>query len=67
MNERQRSFGGIIRTHKRTLEQSYSKELEAGHVVIPWLIMRAAVMVSVSEIGSDEEDRVREILWQTVR
>ena len=45
----------------------YSKELEADHVVIPWLIMHAAVMVSVFEIGSDGEDSAREILWQTVR
>ena len=29
--------------------------------------MRAAVMVSVFEIGSDGEDSVREILWQTAR
>ena len=35
------------RIHKLALEQSYSKELEAGHVVIPWLIMHAAVMVSL--------------------
>ena len=45
------------------LNNKYSKELEAGHVVITC----AAVMVSVFEIGSDEEDSVREILWQTVR
>ena len=31
----ERAFGGMIRTHKLALEQLYSKELEAGHVVIP--------------------------------
>ena len=45
--------GGVIRTRKLGLEQSYSKKLEADHVVIPWLIMHAAVMVSLFEIGSD--------------
>ena len=53
----------MIRTHKQALEQSYSKELEAGHVVITC----AAVMASVFEIGSDGKDSVREILWQTAR
>ena len=40
------------------LNNKYSKELEAGHVVITC----AGVMVSVFEIGSDEEDCVLEIL-----
>ena len=57
----------MIRTHKLALEQSYSKELDLDHVVIPRLIVRAAVVVSVFEIGSDGEDSVREILWQTAR
>ena len=35
--------GGMVRTPK--LEQSYSKEMEADHVVIPWLIMHRAEMV----------------------
>ena len=43
----------MIRTHKVALELSYSKELEADQVVVPWLIMLAAVMVSLFEIGSD--------------
>ena len=40
------TIGGLIRTHKLALEQSCSKELEADHAVIPWLIIFAAVMVS---------------------
>ena len=43
--------GGMVRTPR--LEQSYSKEMEADHVVIPWLIMHRAEMVSLSEDGSD--------------
>ena len=42
--------GGVIPTRKLGLEQSYSKKLEADHVVIPWLIMYAAVMVSWFDI-----------------
>ena len=45
--------GGVIRARKLPLEQSSSKKLEADHVVIPWLIMHAAVMVSLFQIGSD--------------
>ena len=58
VNERQssgavRTNRSMIRNHKLALEQSYSKESEADHVAIPWLIMQAAVMVSLFEIGSD--------------
>ena len=45
--------GGVIRARKLPLGQSSSKKLEADHVVIPWLIMHAAVMVSLLETGSD--------------
>ena len=47
------TVGGMIRTHKLALEQSFSKELEADHVVIPWLIMHAAVRFSLFELCSD--------------
>ena len=44
---------GVIRTRKLALAQSPSKKLEDDHVVITWLIMHAAGMVSLFEIGSD--------------
>ena len=47
------TVGGMIRTHKLALEKSYDKEITADSVVIQWLIMHAAVMVSLFEIGSD--------------
>ena len=46
---------GMIRTRKLALVQSYSKKLEADHVVFPWLIVHATVMVSLFEIGSRRE------------
>ena len=47
------TVGGMIRTHKLALEKAYNKELEVENVVIQWLIIRAAVMVSLFEFGSD--------------
>ena len=47
------TVGGMIRTHELAIEESCSQELEAGHVVIPWLIMHAADMVSRFENSSD--------------
>ena len=47
------THGGMIRTHKLALEPSYSKELEADDVLVLWLIMHAAGMVSLFELGSD--------------
>ncbi len=47
------TVGGMIRTHKLALEQSYGQLLEAGHVGVPWLILHSAVMVSLFEVGSD--------------
>ena len=47
------TVGGVILAHKLALEQSYSKELEADHGVIPWLMMHEVVVVSMSEFGSD--------------
>ena len=48
-----RTVGGVIPTHKLALEQSCSKELEGNFVVILWLIIHAAAMVPLFEIGSD--------------
>ena len=45
--------GGVIPAHNLALEHSYSKELEADHGAIPWLMMRGVVVVSVFEVGSD--------------
>ena len=47
------TVGGIIRNHELALGRPFSKELGGDYVVIPCLIMRAAVMVSWSEICSD--------------
>ena len=47
------TLGGMIRTHKLALEQSYSKELQADHMVVPWLIVHAVVTVSLFGTGSD--------------
>ena len=47
------TVGGMIRTHKLALERAYGQTLGAGHAVVQWLIMHAAVMVSLFEIGSD--------------
>ena len=47
------TVGGMIRTHKLALEKAYNKELEAENVVIQWLIIHAAVMVSLFEVGCD--------------
>ena len=60
------TVGGMIRTHKLPLEQSYSKEWEAGHVVILWLTMRASAMVSLFETGSDGRTSWERRPWQTV-
>ena len=60
------TVGGLIRAHELKPEQSYSKELEADHVVVPWLIMHAAAAVSLFEFCRRGEDSVRGFPWQAV-
>ena len=46
-------IGGMIRVSKLAFEQSYSKQLDVDHVLIPMLIMHAAAMFSWFLINSD--------------
>ena len=54
------TVAGMVRTHKLALAQSYVKELDADHAVVAWLIMYAAVIVSLLELAATGGQRTRD-------
>ena len=54
------TVAGMVRTHKLALAQSYVKELDADHAVVAWLIMHAAVIVSLFELAAAGGQRTRD-------
>ena len=60
--------GGMLRTHKLASEETYGREWQADHVVSLRLIMYAAVVISVLDVGSKGRtayQRFRDNMWKS--